>query len=74
MFQCYLCSRAFQVFDYIFDITYSGNADVSAHRGGRTIVVIGDAQTAVNLLENQSVNYGDRPVLKLVRAFPFAIA
>ena len=36
---------------------------------GQTIIIIGDARTAVDLLEKRSVNYADRPVLKLVRAF-----
>ncbi|TFK80092.1 cytochrome P450 [Polyporus arcularius HHB13444] len=34
---------------------------------GRTVIVIGDARTAVDLLEKRSVTYADRPVLNVVR-------
>ncbi len=33
---------------------------------GRTVVVIGDAQTAMDLLEKRSVKYADRSELKMV--------
>ncbi len=33
---------------------------------GQTMVVIGDARSAVVLLEKWSVNYADRPELKMV--------
>ncbi|RPD77557.1 cytochrome P450 [Lentinus tigrinus ALCF2SS1-7] len=35
---------------------------------GQTVIVVGGAQAAMDLLEKRSVNYADRPVLKLVHA------